>query len=295
MAITAAAISWTAGRYLHPAWFRWLLFAWCLLLLDILMTASRIGDESAYLLISAQVNLLTFWAILGPLSWQLRLPVVLVGSGAIFALCVIVSNYWTSQGWAFTMILAAIVGGALCIGLRLAGFRLHDSRNATCETDAADGRQAHQFGLRHMFLWATAAVPLLLVTRGVDLLFFIPWLDGESAFAAALLATSIATINLVAVWSVLGGGWLIARLASLVVVPAVIAAGITYYSNYLKSLYGMWANVPILDTFIDLRSRWHAWFFVSTALLAALLLFLRASGFLLVRTCRTPAKPQAVG
>jgi hypothetical protein len=291
MAFTAAIISWTAGRYLYPAWLRWLLFAWCLVLLDALTIAAdqggRVRDQASYLLVGAQVNLLTFWAIMGPLGWQLRLPIVLVGMGLIFGFCHIISNHWSTQGWAFTMMLAPLIGGALCIGLRLLGFRLQSVHSSKSEPSHVALQSAQQFGLRHMFVWATAAVPLLLITRGIDLMFFRSWLDAETAFAAALLATSIATINLVAVWSVLGAGRWIARLAALLVVPVAIAAGLESYGSYVVSLYGMWANIPMLDMYINMQTEWFAWCTVSTALLAALLLFLRAGGFRVVRQSRS--------
>jgi hypothetical protein len=289
MALTTALLSWCAGRYIYPAWLRWLLFGWCLLLLDVLTIAAgeghRVDDGTSYMLVAAQVNFLTFWAIMGPLGWQFRLPIVLVGSGAMIGLCSIITNSWTSQGWAFTMMLTPVVGGALCIGLRLLGLRLQRI-SAIRSENAAYTKGPQQFGLRHMFVWATAVVPLLLVLRGLDLLFFVPWVDGESAFAATLLATGVATINLTAVWCILGTGWMGLRLAALVAIPTITAAGLTYYSYYLQSLYSTWANMPILDTFIEMQADWFTWCIVSAALLAALLLFLRASGFQLVGRAR---------
>src|SRR2546423_14954458 len=36
IAASTAALSWCTGRYLSPAWLRWIIFAWCLALLDLL-------------------------------------------------------------------------------------------------------------------------------------------------------------------------------------------------------------------------------------------------------------------
>jgi hypothetical protein len=275
------------GRYLYPAWFRWLLFIWCLLLLDMLTIAAcmggRVPDRTGYLLVAAQINLLTFWAILGSGTWQVRLPAVLVGASATILLCFAISGFWSSQAWAFTMMLAPLVGGALCIGLRLFGFQLRPAHRANSSTSDDATLQRHQFGLRHLFLWATAVVPLLLASRGVDYLFFVPWIDGESVFVATLLAVSIATINLLAIWCVLGAGWWIARLACLFLIPLLIAAGFTFYSYFLELTYGGWTNVPMLDAFIETRDDWFVWLWTSAALLAALLLFFRAAGYRLTR------------
>jgi hypothetical protein len=39
MAFTTAVLSWCVGRYLSPAWLRWMVFAWSLALLDLLTIA----------------------------------------------------------------------------------------------------------------------------------------------------------------------------------------------------------------------------------------------------------------
>src|SRR3954468_6078538 len=40
MAVSPASLSWLVGRYLWPAWLRWLVFLWCLALLDLLTIAA---------------------------------------------------------------------------------------------------------------------------------------------------------------------------------------------------------------------------------------------------------------
>ena len=36
LALSTAVLSWSTGRYLYPAWLRWTIFAWGLVLLDLL-------------------------------------------------------------------------------------------------------------------------------------------------------------------------------------------------------------------------------------------------------------------
>jgi hypothetical protein len=61
MTVTAAVLSWCAGRYLPTAALRWIVFAWCLLLLDLLTLAAcqdgRIPDHFGFVLVSSQVSL----------------------------------------------------------------------------------------------------------------------------------------------------------------------------------------------------------------------------------------------
>src|SRR5688572_19193648 len=82
MAFTTAVLSWSTGRYLVPEWFRWIVFGWCLVLLDVLTITAcltdRLEDHFGYVLVSAQISLLVLWTILAPVAWQWRLPAVLV-------------------------------------------------------------------------------------------------------------------------------------------------------------------------------------------------------------------------
>jgi hypothetical protein len=112
-------------------------------------------------------------------------------------------------------------------------------------------------------------------------------------FAAVLLAITLATLNLVAIWAVLGAGWWPARLLGLLAIPLAIAAGLHFYGNYLFTKYGGLPNTPMIDSFIRMRTEWYAWLWVNAALLAAMLLFLRASGYQLARTARADARPDS--
>lgn len=287
MVLTTAALSYCVGRYLNPTWFRWLLFAWCLVLIDMLTMANSWGSYEghvfSYVLLSAQINLLMFWAVVGPSKWQIRLPAALVGGALLLFLASALGEYWTSQGWYFSLLIAATVGGGVCVGLRQLGFRLRNEQQLTSRADGEPERTARQFGLRHMFVWATAIVPLLLAIRAIELSYFMPQLDSESIFAAALLAASIASVNLISIWCVLGSGRWFVRLGCLLIIPCLIAAGVGFYSKHLESLYGRWPNLPVLDAMISMNGHWHTWFWLSAALLAALLLFLRAQGYRLAR------------
>ena len=113
-------------------------------------------------------------------------------------------------------------------------------------------------------------------------------------FLLALLALTIATVNLVAIWSVLGGGHWLVRLVVLVVSTSVLAAATSQFLSYVDSSYktdprgwryysNAWYG-SLVRGIAEEGDTWTSWLWLNAALLAALLLFLRASGYRLMRT-----------
>jgi hypothetical protein len=285
---STASLSWCAGRYLHPAWFRMILFVWCLALLDTLITLAgltgRVDDQFGYVLVSAQISLLVLWAVLGAQPWQWRLPVVaalaplvIVFSGAFMT----AYSRYEARTWNAMMFISAAIVALLCGGLRYFGFTLQDLSRG--KGDGTPGkRPTYQFGMKHMLIWFTVSGPLLLLLRGLDL-------KGTTVFPAALLSVSIATVNLLAIWAILGSGFWLIRFAALIGIPFAIALGMTEYSTYLNSILtpgtfraGYYGTVPWIIG--EMQDHWIAWLWLDAALLAALLLFFRASGYRLTRT-----------
>jgi hypothetical protein len=102
------------------------------------------------------------------------------------------------------------------------------------------------------------------------------------------LAFTIATTNLIAIWSVLGRGLWIMRLFALLVIPFVLGDGTIQVMDYLESAYrynpppNPWYDSLVYGIYRT-RDTWRTWLWLDAALLAALFLFLRASGYQLVR------------
>lgn len=280
--VSTAALSWCTGRYLSPAWLRWSIFAWCLILLDLLTFIAcltrRVDFQFGYVLVSAQISLLILWAIAGPGPWQMRLPSVAVVAPIVIAFCgSFVGSSYTARSWNVMMFVTSPVVAVLCGGLRYFGFLLREPSS----TDSGK-RPSYQFGVKHMLIWLTVTGPLLLFVRSLDF-------GGRGLYPAALLAAGVATVNLIAIWTVLGGGYWVIRVASLLGVPFLIAEGMKYYSVYLKTTpVGLklpasnWSGT-IAWALIEMKDLWTAWLWLDAALLAALLLFLRASGYRLIR------------
>ncbi|HEX2475901.1 MAG TPA: hypothetical protein VHK01_14215 [Lacipirellulaceae bacterium] len=283
MVFTTAVLSWCAGRYLQPAWLRWLVFGWCLVLLDLLTTAACLSGpvptDFAFVLISSQVSLLVIWSILADVGWQWRLPGLAAFSAVLVAFSgAFVSNV-SSQSWGILMILTTIIVAVVCCGLRLRGFTLRPLDTGYIESDKRS--TSHQFGTRHMLIWAAAMAPLLVVARGMEFLIFSD-LNASTAFHSVLLALGIATLNLVAIWAVLGSGPWPVRLAALIAFPLALALVVERYTVSLRPGIGQsWEAFWFM--LHNMEGNWDRWLWLNAALLAALLLFVRASGYRLLR------------
>lgn len=287
LVLSTGAISWCAGRYLHPFWFQAIFFAWCLVLLDFLIMVARlthrIEDEFGYVLVSAQVSLLVLWAVLGPQRWQWRLPAV----AALVPLVVFLADgfalaYGSRQdtSWNVMMFITASIAAILCGGLRYFGFTLQDTSRS--HAGGPGKRPSYQFGMKHMLIWFTVSGPLLLLVRSFDF-------EGTAVFPAALLSVTVATVNLIAIWAVLGSGHWSIRALSLIGIPGLLAIGMSYYSAHIKSTFTAWSpgNYGSITWVIgQMQDHWFAWLWLDAALLAALLLFFRASGYRLSRNAQ---------
>jgi hypothetical protein len=289
MTFTTAFLSWGVGRHLDSSWLRWVVFTWCLLMLDIITNAACLGgmvpDHVGYVLVSAQITFVIVCAILGPWGWQWRLPLILVAVAAVIVQANSFMDSWNARSWLSVMVLTAAVATLLCLALRLAGFRLQLRPEASSLTVTAKSLQVNQFGVKHMLAWATAIVPILLVARRLDGM-FLSILGQGGASAAVCLAVCVAAIDLAALWLALGRGLFILRTLAFLAVPFLAVIGLTYYSIYFQTLYGRWNDPPISAMFIEMRNLWPSWIWLAAGLTAALLLFLRAAGYGVSRLTR---------
>jgi hypothetical protein len=300
MAISTAVLSWCTGRYLSPAWLRWAVFVWCLVLLDCLTIAACLSGplpfHFAYVLVQSQISLLALWAVLSTLGWQWRLPGVVAAVPIVIVFAASFRPYWNwpKDDWRLLLILTALVVVTLCGTLRIAGFVLRQSEPYSELHTTTVTTQTHQFSLKHLLVWMAAMVPLLIIFRSFDS-FVLTRLGGPDLFGLALVATIVACANLISVWGTLGTGFFIARVTAVLLVPYVLAVGLIQYLEFVELAYRsqfyragrwVWGNPwgdSLLQGVYDVRGSLVSWLWSNTALLAALLLFLRASGYRLVR------------
>jgi hypothetical protein len=179
------------------------------------------------------------------------------------------------------MLLTTVIVMILCVGLRLLGFSLCDLNAISNEAVESDRtRRTVQFGMKHMLIWMTLTGPIVLIGREIDI--------GGALFPALLLAVSVATINLVAIWSVLGSGLWPIRLITLFLLPYAIGIGQESYSLHLKASLSrnIAPSLAASPLMADMADHWKMWMFFDAVLLAALLVFPRASGYRLMRIVR---------
>ena len=176
-------VGWAVGRWLPQPVLCWTIYAWLISLVDVwvffLAIGPRYGYESQplaalpYALISAQIGMLAIWAVLGAAPWQWRLPftAVVAAIAGFFCLPLEGIDCWISSetrpGPAFFSLSSAIIVFVSLL-FRLFGFRLTRLPQPGVLDPSADERAYLQFTIRDMLILTTAAVPLLVVAKGLD-------------------------------------------------------------------------------------------------------------------------------
>lgn len=292
LVVKTALLSWCAGQFLGSTFYGWLIFFWCQALLDVHTTLGtyRLGssetDGLAHTLISAQIGFLALWAILGKTAWGWRFTCILLAAAGILAQVATLHDDWNTEAMPVILALAAGILVIICVALRLSGFQLLSPSNST---DASNReRTVVQFGMKHMLLWATALAPLMLAVRGFDVAVF-QQLGLVDARPAATIALWTALVILAAIWLAVGQGMIALRITAMALAVAAAGTGMFVQSMDLKILYGEWPQQQVIRIAVTMGKLWYAWFALTGALLAAMLLFLRATGYRLAKLSRRPA------
>src|SRR5688500_947505 len=126
MALSTAVLSWCTGRYLSPAWLRWVVFAWCLILLDMLTIAAcltrRTEMRFGHMMVAAQISLIVLWVFLVSGTWQWRIPLGLVAAAGLIVFASTFRPYWGAPDWTLLMIVTSLVILMVCCAIRFSGF-----------------------------------------------------------------------------------------------------------------------------------------------------------------------------
>jgi hypothetical protein len=306
--VQVGLLGWLCGKLLDNPWWRWGLFVWGWILVDLQLLAAGVfadgGNWRARLdmlpsaLFAAQVGLAIIWGIMGTTRWVVRLPACLV-LGTLLAIP-LGRAYGHGFGYELygvqTMTLAA-----LCLLLRWRRFRLAQVVPAppatTASSPAANPLGQMQFGIRNVLVWTTSLAVVLGVLRALDLLSLrglAPFLGGDflSLATAGLL---VACVFVVAVWAALGAGpaWL--RLPGLLFFMVPVGATLGFLDwNALRVRYSYGSIDTLWTTSWALQQLWegHSWLILWIALAGSLLyaslLILRVGGLRLVRTKTQP-------
>jgi hypothetical protein len=298
-------MGWLCGRLLTNPWWRWGLYLWGWVLVDLqLITATisrhgwrSIDDFLPASLLAAQVGLTIVWGILGDTHWAIRLPVcTVVGT----LLTMLLDLGYSFAGELFPIQLIALA--SLCLLLRWRRFRLQrvETDGPIRDANLPSASAAHpgptggrmQFNIRHVLIWTTSLAVILGALRFLDLLALEAWTPySESSIIAEVTGGLVlACVFVVALWAALGSGPLWLRLAMLLV--ALLSCGFTlgtinYYANFIP-------NVPYPQpwSWTD-DGGYVTWVFLAGSLLAAALVILRVIGYRLVRAAKSPPVPAA--
>jgi hypothetical protein len=299
-------LGWLCGRLLENPWWRWGLYIWGWVLVDLqLLSAAVFADGGNYWnqgkllpgsLFAAQVGLALIWAILGTTPWVIRLPLCAV-VGLFLSLPLLGGYGFTRELFPVQMIALAV----LCLLLRWQRFRLQRIQDlpppAAGDVAARKQLQLAQFSIRHVLIWTTSLAIMLGVLRALDLLSLQalrPFFE-QSMVTLLTAAILVAAVFVVAVWAALGAGSAWLRLPVLFLAMPPIGALLALFDWYSyparfggsgRDIFSLWTNSWAWQEFLDGHSWLAMWVYLAGSLLFASLLILRVLDYRLVRNTK---------
>jgi len=300
-------IGWAVGTYIRPWPLRWFIYGWIMALVDLqLASMVSIGGRNgqgvnclATAILAGQLGVVIVWGILGSGHIGWRIP----------ALLVLLHTYWSFNslllrinlepadrfyvGWDGLLVTQGVLLSLLIGILRLRGYslvRLSPDDNTTGQPGGV--KTPIQFGIRDVLIWTTSLAVLLAIAKGGDLLTlrFLKQFYDPGVLLLFAMGICTALLLIVALWSALGQGSIVARLLVLMILSLGIGGGIGWYCDTVtrKATITSWSY-----------SHWHwywngywwvGWMFLSGVLLAASLIIYRTLGYRLVRRARQPKR-----
>lgn len=170
-----------------------------------------------------------------------------------------------------------------CVVVKRTGYRL--AQLTTCSSTIDSNSRHAQFSLLHVLAWTAACVPLLLLVRTLEPNDLYAFFRPPALLPATLVAFGLAAVSLAVIWFVLGHNSVGIRLGVVVLTPLAVGWFVKslMFVLFRISYYQSWPSSSILEEFGVFGDHWNR----STALigcfLASMLVFLRASGYRLVR------------
>ena len=286
------------GRSLPQPFFRWMIYGWVMLLIDLLVCSHAMISSHGFIqqilpaaaLISAHIGLAIVWGILGTNRWYWRAPLAVgLGAGMLWFWISCVTG-WSGRLMTGILVVQAITLTLIIIGLRVRGYRLIVLQRE--EASSAQENRRFQFGVRDVFIWTTVLAILLGLLRAADMLRWKSVTEHPSLFLMSTVAFLSAMVIVFAVWASLGQGHWLLRYLLLVAAMLGLGAALGAASIYGRLLLEQWLNTqsspyPSFDyefyRWYEIGWWWIAWMFLSGGLLAASLLVFRAVGYRLVR------------
>ena len=283
----------------HPA-FRWLLYGWLMVLVDLLVGSAAVDLSNSYevskilpsaALVAAQIGLAIVWGTLGTARWYWRVPFTLALGAGLLGFWIFAVTGWSGRLISGILVVQAVTLMLLSIGLRIRGYRL--ARLDALETNAGPSRSRFQFGIRDVLIWTSVLAVLLGLMRGADMLRLKSMSDHPSLFLKCTVALLSAMVIIFALWASLGRGHWLLRYSLLIAVLLGLGTAMGLASVYGRLLLDRWLNQQAASfrsfdydfyAWYEVRWWWIAWMFLSGGLLAASLMIFRTVGYRLVRS-----------
>jgi hypothetical protein len=281
-------LGWCAGRYLFPGWLAFLIYAWSLALLDLLTIiacmAGPLHREFAYAVLATQCCALAIWSTLADTGWQNRFPAALGASSIV----ILFAGFWQNEEWSVLLIVTVTVVAALGMTFRFVGIRIARDIPADAGRNASNHGQ-HQFGIRHILMWAAAMSPFLIMTKGANYRVLLTFLS-YGLLLAVVISTCIAITAFIAVWALLSSRRRLLRLlvaiVSIAAVPFILDGSVSalFATGMLPKYRGYWPNDAIVGAYHDIRNQIYVWYAILGGMTAALFMFLLGQNYRLVRS-----------
>ncbi len=262
------------SRLIEPAWLRWGIYGWGLVLVDLNIMWLAHSWELSLLrtsLLAGQVGLVTVWAILGATRWFIRWPMAIVAAAALAAPALVSQVYAHDTGALFIVQTAALC--LICGVLRSQGYGLRLRSETPTGEAAGDSGPARflQFSIRDVLFWTTALAVILGIAQQ----------SGSLTLTAGVLA---GIVLVAALWAALGGGpaWLRwPVLAVFAVVAGIIYTVCEYFDRVSNASWNtVWDDATYFFTYHRVPLVWPP---LVGGLLFAALLFFRTQGYRLSR------------
>lgn len=291
--IQVAILGWCVGRYVELSLLRWVVFCWTIALVDLqaytaMHSYGDTGMVLGFALFASQVGMLVLWLILGPPPWTSRLSAAVVALAVILAFLSTIDR-WSTRSWPTIMLLHCAIVVVVCLFLSRCGFRLKKTQLNSQLSHSNKAEQTFQFSVQDLLLWTTLLAPLVLIAKGLDVVLFSHLTMGD-IYPLVFLAIFLALTSILSIWVSLGTGSTVIRILVVLAGSLLMGLALHYQAHSWHtqlSVAGSWWGRGLSNlryTFIELRDLWVYLIQMELWLLAAMLLFLRASDYQLLRT-----------
>ncbi len=297
-------LGWAAGAFIRNSLISWLVFLWCIILIDVQVLLATMDSQSGpwaggarqgtvcllYALLAAEIGLGITGVTLAKMNVLLRLLLATLLTVVLAAVFRELNATFTfdSRGWNLALFCQSVANLVICCWLWMAGFRIQprlalpaentsfsaqlnkqsNDLNQVADVEPSEEYESAQFSILHLFIWTTTLALLIAIARAIDWSF----VSSTSWLAQVIIGCCFAMISITAVWGSLGKGMLTQRLLILPTMVVLVGCLLAWLPNSWNRL--AWRQ----DT-----EFWISWTGLEMFSLTAVLMVFRARGYRLIR------------